>query len=87
MALMNKKSNTTKYFLITYIILSLIFIFQSVFQNLKEDIYQVGLKTGQNATIVDIMEKLDGENCKTIQLFAGSKKITVLNNSCAGLTQ
>lgn len=70
-----------KIILISYIILSGLFILFSLFHNLKISVYNIGVQQGTENAIAQVIAEAKKE-CRAVNLYMGEEKIDIINLDC-----
>jgi hypothetical protein len=66
---------------ISYIVLSALFIIFSLYNNLKNTVYNVGVNQGREIAISQVISAASKE-CKPLNIFVGEQKLDIINVAC-----
>lgn len=70
-----------------YIFASAIFIVYVLYQNFKINYIENSYKSGQNATIEQIITQAEDKSCSPFYVYNTSKKVQLVNTACLTATK
>lgn len=82
MKIWRKEYKVTKVLLISYIVLSVIYISISIFENTKQFIYNVWVQQWQEFTVNSIINQALNKECKSFRLFSWEVAVDLVNVKC-----
>lgn len=77
--------NIPKTLLISYCILSFLFILKTVYIDIQQRIYNVGMQNGYKTAIVEVINK--SKNCSVVPFTANNTTIRLADISCFEKTE
>lgn len=79
---MKKSVSLSTYFIGAYIVISLVYIFFTLWTNFKTNVMERSFNNGYAASVRQIMEEASKPECQPFTVFEGEKRIELVNIGC-----